>query len=247
MTGGLPISAAVGAATVPTLSVGQMREVDRIMVEELGVELLQMMENAGRALATLARAMLGGDVAGRRVSVLAGSGGNGGGGMVAARRLATWGAEVSVVLGQPTVQMAGVPAHQLAILQQMGLPVLGPDPELPATELVIDALIGYSLDGAPRQPIAALIAAANAAGVPILALDIPSGLDGDSGIPHEACVTAAATLSLALPKSGLVRPGAVAWVGELFVADISVPPGVYDRLGLHVGPIFATADIVELR
>lgn len=241
------MSTMLEAATVPTVSVEQMREVDRIMVDELGIELLQMMENAGRALATRARVMLGGDAVGRRVSVLAGSGGNGGGGLVAARRLAAWGAEVSVVLGQPGGRLTGVPAHQLAILQRMGLPVLGPDPALPAAELVIDALIGYSLNGAPRQPIAALITAANAAGVAILSLDIPSGLDGDSGLPHEPCVAATATLSLALPKTGLVQPGAAAWVGELFVADISVPPSVYDRLGLHVGPIFAAADIVELR
>ncbi len=79
------------AEDVPAVSVEQMREVDRVMVEELGIELQQMMENAGRALARRARVMLGGDAAGQRVTVLAGSGGNGGGGMVAARRLSIWG------------------------------------------------------------------------------------------------------------------------------------------------------------
>ncbi len=76
----------------PTVSAEQMREVDRMMVEDLGIQLLQMMENAGRALAHRARVMLGGEAVGRRVTVLAGSGGNGGGGLVAGRRLALWGA-----------------------------------------------------------------------------------------------------------------------------------------------------------
>jgi NAD(P)H-hydrate epimerase len=202
------------AEDVPAVSVQQMREVDRIMVEELGIELQQMMENAGRALARRARLMLGGDAAGQRVTVLAGSGGNGGGGMVAARRLSIWGAEVTVILGQPDGQLAGVPAHQLSILRRMGLSVLGPESHLPPADLLVDALVGYSLTGAPRSPISGLIGAANAAGVPILALDIPSGLDGDRGVRQDPCISAASTLTLALPKIGLLQRSAMAAVGE---------------------------------
>ncbi len=116
------------AEDVPAVSVEQMREVDRVMVEELGIELQQMMENAGRALARRARLMSGGDATGQRVTVLAGSGGNGGGGMVAARRLSIWGAEVTVILGQPHGQLAGVPAHQLSILRRMGCRSSGRSP-----------------------------------------------------------------------------------------------------------------------
>jgi len=83
-------------AGVPAISVDQMREVDRLMVDEFGVTLLQMMENAGRSLAVLARdRFLGNYAGGKRVTVLAGSGGNGGGGMVCARRLANWGGRCS--------------------------------------------------------------------------------------------------------------------------------------------------------
>jgi NAD(P)H-hydrate epimerase len=236
---------------IPTVTVDQMREVDRLMMEEMEVTLLQMMENAGRALAAQARQMLGGDVRGQRIVVLAGSGGNGGGGMAAARRLSIWGAGVTVILGQETEEMKRVPAHQLAILNHIGVPVLGPghagpnDTILQSADLILDALIGYSLHGAPREPIAALIRAANTAGRPILALDIPSGLDADSGAAADPTIRAAATLTLALPKAGLVQPGARAWVGELYVADISVPELVYQRLGLRVGPIFARSDIVR--
>jgi len=224
-----------------------MREVDRIMVEDLGIGLLQMMENAGRALAGRARVMLGGDAAGRRVTVLAGSGGNGGGGMVACRRLALWGADVTVVLAQPPESMAGVPAQQLAILQRLGVPVCGPEARLPGGDLLVDALIGYSLSGSPRSPVSSLIRAANTADTPILALDIPSGLNGDSGIPYDPCIAATTTLTLALPKTGLRQPSAETFVGDLYLADISVPTSVYERLGLHVGAIFGRDDVVAVR
>jgi NAD(P)H-hydrate epimerase len=241
------LSPGVAVADIPAVSVQQMREVDRTMVEDLGIGLLQMMENAGRALARRARVMLGGDAAGRRVTILAGSGGNGGGGMVAGRRLALWGADVTVVLAQPAESMAGVPAQQLAILGRIGVPVHGPGTQLPAAHLLVDALLGYSLQGAPRPPVASLIRAANTADTPILALDIPSGLDGDRGIPYDPCIVAAATLTLALTKTGLLQRPAEKHVGDLYLADISVPPSVYDHMGLHVGAIFGRDDVVAVR
>lgn len=237
---------------IPTVTVDQMREVDRVMIEEMGIVLLQMMENAGRTLAEQARRMLGGDVRGRRIVVLAGRGGNGGGGLAAARRLAVWGAEVSVILGHAREGMKDVPLHQLAILDRIGIAVHGPESAdqrgdvLGAADLVLDALIGYSLHAAPREPIAALIRATNSSGARVLALDIPSGMDGNSGEAYDPTVRAAATLTLALPKAGLVQPGAWAWVGELYLADISVPETVYRRIGLRIGPLFSRADIVPV-
>src|SRR5260370_7066138 len=96
---------------VTLVSVDQMREVDRLMTEEAGVSLLQMMENAGRSLATHARGMVGGDARGRKVVVLAGRGGNGGGGLAAPRRLVGWGAAVTVFAAHPPDQTRGVPPH----------------------------------------------------------------------------------------------------------------------------------------
>jgi NAD(P)H-hydrate epimerase len=236
---------------IPTVTVDQMREVDRLMIEELGINLFQMMENAGRCLAIQARQLLGEDVTGRNVVVLAGRGGNGGGGLAAARRLSIWGADVTVILGQKGEEIQGVPAHQLDILAKIGLVVRAPaqadsdESIMSRADLIVDALIGYSLRGTPREPIASLIQAANTSGVPVLALDIPSGLDGDSGEAADPTIRAAATLTLALPKTGLLQPVARKWVGELYVADISVPQLVYRRLGLNVGPIFARSDIVR--
>lgn len=236
---------------IPAVTVDQMREVDRLMVDEIGISLLQMMENAGRALAEQARHLLGGNVRGRRVAVLAGSGGNGGGGLAAARRLSIWGASVSVILGQSRETMKAAPLHQLTILDRIGVPVQEPgalpDPEiLEAADLGLDALIGYSLRGAPREPLASLIRLANAGDTRMLALDVPSGLDADSGTAYDPAVRAEATLTLALPKTGLLRPHAREWVGDLFVADISVPDAVYRRLGLSVGPVFAEGDILPI-
>lgn len=235
---------------VTLVSVDQMREVDRLMTEEVGISLLQMMENAGRCLATHARAMVGGDARGRQIVVLAGRGGNGGGGLATARRLFGWGAAVTVVLAQPRDEMRGVPRQQLTILEWIGVAVRvaadGITDLVAGADLVIDALIGYSLRGAPAGPVAALIRAANASGRPLLALDLPSGLDGDSGEASDPTIRATETLTLALPKRGLLAPGARPWVGRLHLADISVPEKVYRRLGLAVGPIFAESDIISI-
>jgi NAD(P)H-hydrate epimerase len=235
---------------VTVVSVDQMREVDRLMTEEVGVSLLQMMENAGRCLATHARGMVGGDARERRVVVLAGRGGNGGGGLAAARRLVGWGAAVTVVLAPSRDEMRGVPAQQLSILEWIGIPVrFGADgitELLTGADLVIDALIGYSLRGAPAGTVAALIRYANASGRPMLALDLPSGLDGDRGEASDPTIRATETLTLALPKCVLLAPAARPWVGRLHLADISVPEKVYRRLGLAVGPIFAESDIIPI-
>ncbi|HEY2592807.1 MAG TPA: NAD(P)H-hydrate epimerase [Chloroflexota bacterium] len=115
-----------------------------------------------------------------------------------------------------------------------------------SADVALDALIGYSLGGAPREPIATLIRAANDSRTPVIVLDIPSGLDGDSGQPNDPTIRAARTVTLALPQRGLVQPAAREWVGDLYVADMSVPALVYDRLGLPVGPIFAAADLVRV-
>jgi NAD(P)H-hydrate epimerase len=227
-----------------------MREVDRLMTEEVGISLAQMMENAGRCLATHARGMSGGDTRGRRIVVLVGRGGNGGGGLAAARRLSGWGAAVTVVIAQSKDEMRGVPRQQLAVLEWIGIPVRvaadGITDLFTGADLVIDALIGYSLRGAPTGAVAALIRHANASGRPILALDLPSGLDGDRGEASDPTIRATQTLTLALPKRGLLAPAARPWVGQLHLADISVPEKVYRRLGLTVGPIFAESDIVPI-
>jgi NAD(P)H-hydrate epimerase len=234
----------VGADELPWLSVEQMREVDRIAVEEVGMLLEQMMENAGRSLAAVARHMLGGSAAGKRVEVLAGPGGNGGGGLVAARHLAAAGAVVSVTLERRPAELPQVPARQHALARAAGVPVAHVGPPEGEAQLVVDSLLGYGQSGPPRGATVGLIDWTS--GRRVLALDAPSGLELASGSLHEPYVRAEATLTLALPKQGLRAAAAREAVGQLLLADISVPSAVYARLGLEFGSPFLRGAIVRL-
>lgn len=241
----------VSAHELPYLTTEQMIEVDRAMIHDYHIELIQMMENAGRNLAHLARVrFLDGDPRGKPVVVLVGPGGNGGGALVCARRLHNWGAQVQVYVTRPAQDISPIPAHQLDILQRMKVPIDLADslPNLGAPALVVDGIIGYSLKGAPHGPAARLIRWANAQAAPILALDAPSGVDTSTGVIFDPTIKATATMTVALPKEGLRAPGVEAYVGELYLADISVPPDLYAEpaLKLQIGAIFAASDIIRL-
>jgi len=180
---------------IPWLTTEQMVEVDRAMIEDLHIELAQMMENAGRNLAHLARKrFLGGDPRGKTVVVMAGPGGNGGGALVCARRLHAWGAQVEVFITRREGDFAPTPAHQLDILHRMRVPVAPAEAidQAPAAVLVIDGVIGYSLGGAPRGGAGDLIRWANAQGAPVLALDTPSGIDTSTGTVYDPAIRATA-------------------------------------------------------
>jgi NAD(P)H-hydrate epimerase len=222
-----------------------MIEVDRLMMEEYGIQLIQMMENAGKNLAELSRRMLGGDVRAKHIAVLSGAGNNGGGGMVSARHLHNWGADVMLKVFGTLSETKNIPAHQLRILELMGISNRD-TVDLNNTDLIIDAMIGYGLTGDPRGIVANWITRVNDAGRPVLALDTPSGLDTTTGTPGNPCVRASATLTLALPKTGLVAAEAIAYVGDLYLADISVPPQLYKRLGIEIPPIFTHDTIVNI-
>ncbi len=231
---------------IPSLTTSQMIEVDRAMIEDYHIELIQMMENAGRALAELARRQLRGAVQGSSVVVICGNGNNGGGGMTAARRLHNWGADVLVALTKSADELRGVPAHQLDILRRMEIPIVDSASLLPPPSLILDAIIGYNLSGSPRGAAADLIRWANKQNASILSLDTPSGLDLTSGTAHDPTIRASATLTLALPKQGLTTPEAKKYVGDLYLADISVPPELYAKMGIAVPPLFAESDIIRV-
>jgi NAD(P)H-hydrate epimerase len=240
----------ISAADVPYLTTDQMIEVDRAMMEDYRIDLVRMMENAGRNQAHLARErFFGGDPRARRVVVLAGTGGNGGGALVAARRLHNYGSVVSVLVTKPVDDFTPVPGQQLDLLRRMGLTIgaAGDVESIGTPDLVLDGVIGYSLHGAPRGEAGTLVRWANEQAAPVLSLDAPSGVDTTTGTVFEPAIRAAATMTLALPKEGLRAPGVDTHVGELYLADISVPPELYARfLGIDVGPIFASSDIVRL-
>jgi NAD(P)H-hydrate epimerase len=220
---------------IPAVSAEQMQEVDRVAVEEYGLGILQMMENAGRNLAGNVMEMLG--RAQGSVTVLAGSGGNGGGGLCCARHLRNRGIDVSLLLSKEPEALTGAAAHQFHILKVAGLdPASGSEAQetIGRAELVVDALVGYSLRGSPRGRVAELIDLCNRNARRVLSLDVPSGLDATNGDAPGQVVRADRTLTLALPKTGLREVG-----GDLYLADIGIPPELYQRIGLRMQPIFA--------
>ncbi|CAA9580038.1 MAG: NAD(P)H-hydrate epimerase / ADP-dependent (S)-NAD(P)H-hydrate dehydratase [uncultured Thermomicrobiales bacterium] len=235
------------AGTLPSLSASQMAEIDRIMLQDFGVGSLQLMELAGHAVASFAREhQLDGLAHDKRIVVLAGTGGNGGDGMVAARLLTAWGANVSVILTRPVEDHAGIALHQLGILERWGIPLIDGSRGVPAsipedTSLIIDGLLGFSLEGDPHGTAAELIEVANAAAAPILAIDLPSGLNATTGEIGAPCIRAAATLTLALPKSGLGVDDIRAVTGDLWLADIGVPPAAYARIGVPLSALIFTS------
>jgi NAD(P)H-hydrate epimerase len=233
----------------PHVDTPQMIEVDRLMVEEYHIDLVQMMENAGRNLARLAvnRFLQNGA---NRVVIMAGTGGNGGGALVAARHLHNWGKSVRVILTRSQQLFKGVPAHQVEILQNMRVTTytFTDTRNISVPDLIIDGLIGYSLKGSPSGKAAELIRWANLQKVTVLSLDIPSGLDASTGIAHEPVINATATMTLALPKKGFLTPGAKSLIGELYLADIGVPPELYAKpsLNLDMEPLFSSGEILRL-
>ena len=213
---------------VPAVTAEQMREVDRIAVEEFGLGILQMMENAGRNLAQNVRDML--DEARGEVAILAGSGGNGGGGLCCARHLRNRDFSVWVVLDREEALLRDAARNQLQILRAAGVRPVDPFQArevLRRSQVVVDALIGYSLRGAPRGRAAELIDLCNEHAARVLSLDLPSGLDATSGEAPGVVVRPERTLTLALPKTGLRRVP-----GELYLADIGIPPEVFRRIGI---------------
>jgi len=228
----------VDGQSVPAVTTAQMRAVDRVAIEEVGIDLLQMMEHAGRTLALTVLDERDSDDG--TVAVLAGPGGNGGGGMAAARHLHNRDVPVEVVLDRDPDDLDGVPAQQRAILAEMGVPIGVGAGAVPACDVAVDAIIGYSLDGALRGTARDLVAATGECDR-IVSLDIPSGRDATTGECPGLAVEPDRTLTLALPKTGLAGVG-----GRLDLADITVPATVYDRLDIPYVQPFGSRYRVEL-
>lgn len=233
------------------LTASQMAEVDRLMVEEYHIELAQMMENAGRQLATMAFKWKIPAGSPRSVTILVGPGNNGGGGLTAARYLSNWGASVSVIMMQPVDKLKPVPLARWQALQKLSIKSSEwAELEVPklmnGPKLVIDAMLGYNQVDDPYGSIREAILVFNALNLPVLALDIPSGLDATTGIPGIPCIKADATLTLAIPKTGLMSAAGRRVSGHIYVADIGVPPVVYTHLGLPEQHLFHAGTIVKL-
>ncbi|RLI30970.1 bifunctional ADP-dependent NAD(P)H-hydrate dehydratase/NAD(P)H-hydrate epimerase [Candidatus Bathyarchaeota archaeon] len=212
--------------------------------EYLGVCRLILMENAGRAVAAEAANLLGGSVEGRQVVVFSGIGNNGGDGFVAARHLAGMGAKVRVILlGRAKDIRTDEARVNWKILENMRMSVklsqvrsvdelLAMRDEIVRADLVIDAIFGTGLHGKIREPYATAIDLINEVKGPKIAVDLPSGLDPETGLVHHKAVRADLTVSMHAAKPGLLVADAEKYVGRLVVAGIGMPP----EAELVVGP-----------
>ena len=217
----------------PVATRDEIRAFDRYAIEVLGLPGIVLMENAGRQIAEAARAMLAGR-AKPRVVILAGPGNNGGDGFVVARHLAMAGIRPEVVLLAPREKIVGDADTNLRVLEPLGFQVrvlagkveamLGElRPLLAEADLLVDGLLGTGTRGEIREPYASAIGAVNDARRPVLAIDIPSGLDPDTGKPLGPTVRATKTVTMAAVKVGFRKPGAEQYTGEVILADIGVP------------------------
>jgi len=246
---------ALRAADVSMVTAAQMAEVDRSAVEEFGITLLQMMEQAGSHLADVVRLEAGGHLKDLRIVVAVGPGNNGGGGLVAARHLANRGASVRVVLARPALRMSEAARHQLATLIAMEMHCCVATYDLTDDELervlanadvVVDAVLGYRIHDAPTGEAERLIGFIVRAGRPVVSLDLPSGVAPDTGEAAGIAITATATLTLALPKPGLFRGEGPDRAGRVYLGDIGLPDALYAALGISAGHPFSAGRIVLL-
>jgi NAD(P)H-hydrate epimerase len=221
------------------LSRDQVRRVDRLAIDELGIPGVVLMENAGRNATDLILGFAQGeDRPHGSAVILCGGGNNGGDGYVIARHLHNRGVAVTILAHKPIDQLAGDAAINARICQRMDLDIR-PVPDDPVAllagaDLLIDALLGTGFQGELRPDLLALIEAVNDVrdgdDPPlIVAIDLPSGLDCDTGEPAQTAVQTDLTVTFAAPKPGLNQPAAWPYVRKFIVADIGVPPELVAR------------------
>ena len=205
-----------------------MRAIDAAAIDMLGIPRLLLMEHAGVAVARAARELRPPPAV---VVACCGAGFNGGDGLAAARHLTSWGYRVSVILTGAMDSLAGEPAVFARILARQRVPFIDAarqpgeaSTQVAAAVMLLDALVGVGLRGPIREPALTLIQHMNAAAVPIIAADVPSGLDGDDGSVHGLAVRATVTVSFGMAKQGCARGQGPAHAGRLLVDDISLPP-----------------------
>ena len=220
------------------LNAAQMRDADRQTIDEIGIPSMVLMENAGRQVVAALEAAYD-DLTDKYIAVLCGPGNNGGDGFVVARTLHQRGVEVSVFVVATMSDIKGDARQNLEILGRLGLTVVEISEEqawdlhfseISQCDLIIDAIFGTGLTSALAGMMETVAADVNASGLPVIAIDLPSGLSADRAEPIGVCIRATMTVTLAAPKLPLVLPPGESHAGTIVVADIGIPPEVIDNL-----------------
>jgi len=220
----------------PLLTSRQVKEVDALAQERFGISLDWLMEAAGWQVARFCPAA---------TTVVCGVGNNAGDGMAAARHLHRWGKLVRVCCVD-AARLQGAAAQELVALRRIGIEVSS-DLRLDGAQAVVDALFGTGLSRPPAALFAKWIEAINSSQLRVISVDVPSGLDADSGVAYAPCVQAHTTVTLGLPKPGLLAGDGPRLAGEVWVADIGVPFEAYAMVGAQVPQhLFSTDDRVRL-
>ena len=226
----------MSSSGLPALTSAQVKQVDALAGGRFGVAVEWLMEAAGWQVARFCRG---------RTAVVCGVGNNAGDGLAAARHLHRWGRLGSVACANPD-RLRGAAARELEALRKLGVPISS-RLDLNGAEVVVDALFGTGLSRPPEGPFAEWIGAINSSGARVVAVDLPSGLDADSGVAYAPTVRAQLTVTLGLPKPGLLMGDGPRVSGEVWVADIGVPFEAYAAIGVEVPlDLFATDDRVRL-
>src|SRR3954453_12272926 len=220
------------------LNSSQMREADRRTIDEIGIPAIVLMENAGRQVVAAMEATFE-DLAERHVAVLCGRGNNGGDGFVVARTLLQRGIEVSVFVLGAVADIRADARTNLEILGQLGLSVVeivdGQTwelhfSEISSSDVIVDALFGTGLKTPLQGMLETFVADINGSGIPVVAVDLPSGMSADTADLIGDAVEAAVTVTLGAPKLPLVLPPAEMQAGDIIIADIGIPDEVFDAV-----------------
>jgi hydroxyethylthiazole kinase-like uncharacterized protein yjeF len=221
----------LSSSGLPSITSRQVKEVDALAQERFGISVDWLMEAAGWQVARFV---------GQRAAVVCGVGNNAGDGLAAARHLHRWGRLASVSCVEAN-RLRGPAAKELDALRKLGVEVAD-ELRLDDAEVVVDAIFGTGLSRAPEGRFAEWIEAINASGKGVVSIDVPSGLDADSGVAYAPCVRANVTLTLGLPKPGLLKLHL-----PVLVVDIGVPFEAYAAVGITVPPdLFAKEGMIRL-
>ena len=226
----------MSSSDLPQLTSRQVKEVDALAQERFGISAEWLMEAAGWQVARLCP---------EASAVVCGVGNNAGDGLAAARHLHRWG-KLATVCCMDAGRLSSAAARELVALQRIGVQVSS-EVRLDGAEAIVDAIFGTGLSRQPQGRFAEWINAINSSGLRVIAVDVPSGLDADSGLAYAPSVEAHTTITLGLPKPGLLIGDGPRLSGEVWVADIGVPLEAYAAIGVIVPPdLFAKGELVRL-
>jgi NAD(P)H-hydrate epimerase len=226
----------LSSSAPPTLTSHQVKQVDALAQERFAISVDWLMEAAGWQVARFCP---------KGTAVVCGVGNNAGDGLAAARHLHRWGKLAGVFCLDP-MRLRDAAEHEMKALRRIGIKV-STDLRLEGAEAVVDAIFGTGLSRRPEGAFANWIESINSSGLPVIAIDVPSGLDADTGFAYAPTVQAKSTVTLGLPKPGLLAGDGPRLAGEVWVVDIGVPFEAYAAIGLHVPQdLFAHGDQVRL-